>query len=271
MLSSGKIPLCECTLTNVSYIFISKEDHSAINTFEVDIMQVKNTSPSPVFADVLGPYFDPRKPYDFTRHKMLRCYFVTLAPVGGIPIVQHLETNLHPLRLQMTYNFGKALAYYLFPPEKRQKQSEHAPLTSSASAPSITVNDPNIQLDTPQLAGSAITLPVTDRDTARSIASSKSTESAPAMMGNNEPHDFATLNREDAEFDFSTDNQSSVPQSSKQTKKQKKQNSQKISKASDDLSVMKKRASSNRTFILVKIPGARHCLSYQVSCHLLFS
>jgi hypothetical protein len=32
----------------------------------------------------------------------------------------------------------------------------------------------------------------------------------------------------------------------------------------DDLSVMKERASSNRTFIYIKVPGAKHCLSYQV-------
>jgi hypothetical protein len=32
----------------------------------------------------------------------------------------------------------------------------------------------------------------------------------------------------------------------------------------DELSVMKKRSSTNRTFILVKISGAQHCLSLQV-------
>ncbi|RCI07326.1 hypothetical protein CU098_003728 [Rhizopus stolonifer] len=267
MLSSGKVPLCECTLTNTNYIFINKEDHSATNTFEVDIVQVKNTSPSPVFADVLGPYFDPRKPYDFSRHKMLRCYFVTLAPVGGIPIVQHLETNLHPLRLQMTYSFGKAMAYYLFPPEKRQKQPEHT-LTSSSSAPTMAVNDLSIQYDTSQLASSTMTFPITasEKDGVKTISSSRSTDSAPPTTTTvSEQGDSNLLNRDDIEFDVLADNQSSLSQSSKQSKKQKKQNLQKIpkSKTSDDLTVMKKRASSNCTFILVKIPGARHCLSYQ--------
>ncbi|KAI9257424.1 golgi-body localization protein domain-containing protein [Sporodiniella umbellata] len=266
MLSSGKVPLCECTLTNTNYIFISKEDHSAINTFEVDIAQVKNTSPSPVFADVLGPYFDPRKPYDFSRHKMLRCYFVTLAPVGGIPIVQHLETNLHPLRLQMTYSFGKALAYYLFPPEKRQKQSENG-LPTSLSTPTLATNDFSTQFDNSQLATSTVTLPAlsSDRDSSKIISSSKSTESAPTTVLGNENNESTISNKDDIEFDTFADGQTSSIQSLKQPRKPKKQNLHKHAKlkTSDDLTVMKKRASSNRTFILVKIPGARHCLSYQ--------
>jgi hypothetical protein len=74
--------------------------------------------------------------------------------------------------------------------------------------------------------------------------------------------------REDIEPETSTESpSSSVTLPPNSTKKPKKETLQKMTKlkTSDDLSVMKKRASSNRAFILVKIPGARHCLSYQVS------
>jgi DNA mismatch repair ATPase MutL len=203
---------------------------------------------------------------------MLRCYVVTLPPVGGIPIVQHLETNLHPLRVQMTYNFGKALAYYLFPPEKRQKQQQQqqqpeqsSTLPSTFSAPAMAGSESSIQYEIPQLAASSITLPVTanDKDTVKTVSSSKSTESAPAVISNSDDH--AAPTRDDSELSISAE---SMGTTSKQSKKQKKQQLQKEtkSKASDDLMVMKKRASSNRTFILVKIPGTRHCLSYQVRC-----
>lgn len=305
MLSKGEVPLCECALTNFTFNFVSKEDHSSINTLEVDILQVKNLSPSPVFVDVLGPYFDSRKPYDFSRHKMLRCYFVSLAPVGGIPVIQHLEINLHPMRVQMTYSFGKQLAYYLFPPEKQSsKQLESEPVMApSTSAPTTTVNASSALPESSDAfmdqgsSSSAILIPQpssserSDHTTFRHHASS-SVASAPAASSANLSASFdsqklsinsnssqllmsSSSGRDDAE-ETPNDSplsstilpapQTSSSNSNKKTKRQQNTNN-KLSKfkTPDDLSVMKKRASSNRAFILVKIPGARHCLSYQVS------
>lgn len=293
MLSKGESPLCECTLTNFNFDFVSKEDHSSINTLEVDIVQVKNVSSSPVFVDVLGPYFDSRKPYDFSRHKMLRCYFVSLAPVGGIPVIQHLEINVHPMRVQMTSSFGKALAYYLFPPEKRQKQIESAAMVPSHSAPvTTTMNSSTIETDsitdTQLLPNSSVIIPQPsssersdcNANKAASIHSVHPLESAhPSSQVSLESQRLNANSIlsgsqmisarviEDPDQDTIYDSPSSsatLPVAS--LKKSKKQNTHKShkSKTTDDLSVMKKRASSNRAFILVKIPGARHCLSYQV-------
>jgi hypothetical protein len=292
MLSNGESPLCECTLTNFNFDFVSKEDHSSINTLEVDIVQVKNVSSSPVFVDVLGPYFDSRKPYDFSRHKMLRCYFVSLAPVGGIPVIQHLEINLHPMRAQMTYSFGKALAYYLFPPEKRQKQIESTAMTPSNSAPTATITtssniDTDSTIDTQSVSNSSVIVPQpssserSDCNTVKSGSTSNINQFASAppslhaslesqkisanTMSNGSmiipPHGWDDL---DQDANDSPSSSATLPVSL--SKKSKKHNTHKASKSktSDDLSVMKKRASSNRAFILVKIPGARHCLSYQV-------
>lgn len=304
MLSKGEVPLCECALTNFTFNFVSKEDHSSINTLEVDILQVKNLSPLPVFVDVLGPYFDSRKPYDFSRHKMLRCYFVSLAPVGGIPVIQHLEINLHPMRVQMTYSFGRQLAYYLFPPEKqafnKQLDSETAVMAPSTSAP--TTNTTSALLDASDFpaeqssSSSAIIIPqpsssersdhTSFRHHASSSVASAPTAASSAHMSasfdsqklSNSSQLFMSSGIRDDTEETPNDSPSSstilpAPQSSssssnnnKKTKKQQNTNN-KLSKfkTPDDLSVMKKRASSNRAFILVKIPGARHCLSYQVS------
>lgn len=285
MLSKGDTPLSEWTLTNFNFSFVSKEDHSSTNTLEVDIVQVKNTSPSPVFVDVLGPYYDSRKPYDFSRHKMLRCYFVSLAPVGGIPVIQHLETNLHPLRVQMTHSFGKALAYYLFPPEKRLKPIESTPMVTSLSTPA-TSNVITQETDT-DLSAPVNSTPhpssseKTSKESFKSSSSVKNFDfSQPANTPPNDQHrSSASINgtsqmllRDDVEHDTQTDTSSTaLPLSS--SKKSKKQNVHKMTKPKtmDDLTVMKKRASSNRAFILVKIPGARHCLSYQVSFIISYS
>ncbi|GAN03499.1 conserved hypothetical protein [Mucor ambiguus] len=306
MLSKGEVPLCECALTNFTFNFVSKEDHSSTNTLEVDILQVKNLSPSPVFVDVLGPYFDSRKPYDFSRHKMLRCYFVSLAPVGGIPVIQHLEINLHPMRVQMTYSFGRQLAFYLFPPEKqtssnnKQLESEAPVMAPSISAPTTTSvsNRTSTPLDASDFTmeqgssySASVIIPQPSSSerfdhTAFKHYASSSVASVPAASSANLSASFdsqklsnssqlfmSSGSRDDVE-DTPNDSPSSstilpAPQStsSNSNKKAKKQHSasNKLSKfkTPDDLSVMKKRASSNRAFILVKIPGARHCLSYQ--------
>ncbi|KAI8059019.1 golgi-body localization protein domain-containing protein [Gilbertella persicaria] len=268
MLSKGEIPLCECTLTNFTFNFISKEDHSSTNILEVDIVQVKNVSSSPVFVDVLGPYFDHHKPYDFSRHKMLRCYFVSLAPVGGIPVIQHLELNLHPMRVQMTYSFGKALAYYLFPPEKSQKPIEPTAMTPSTSAPTTTVLDPDSSLTDMTLQ--SVSHDKSDQSISKSssciIAGSNQAISAPPSLYASMPTLESTkLNTSNASMSNSREEDDTNNSPSTPSKKSRKYNLQKSNKlkTSDDLSVMKKRASSNRAFILVKIPGARHCLSYQ--------
>ncbi|KAI8057401.1 golgi-body localization protein domain-containing protein [Thamnidium elegans] len=270
MLSKGETPLSEWTLTNFNFIFVSKEDHSATNTLEVDVVQVKNTSPSPVFVDILGPYYDARKPYDFSRHKMLRCYFVTLAPVGGIPVIQHLEVNLHPLRVQMTHSFGKALSYYLFPPEKRHKPIESANMVTSNSTPTASNSGASNELEMTGISNIVLqhsNSEKTDKDVIKSSSSMKNFDTQPAVGSvSNLQKPNSNMNsppREDIDPDTQTDTSSNTLTNS--SKKFKKQNLHKLtkSKTMDDLSVMKKRASSNRAFILVKVPGARHCLSYQ--------
>jgi hypothetical protein len=233
-------PLCEWHLTNLNFIFVSKEDHSATNTLEVDVLRVKNTSPNPVFVDVLGPYYDARKSYDFSRHKMLRCYFVSLAPVGGIPVIQHLETNLHPMRVQMTYSFGKAMAYYLFPPEKQQKSVAEPVMVTSTSTPSASMMASTL------VEGDAVSEAHTVA-TLVPMGESKSESVRDIPIADNKSGSSAyTIATEEPELE---------------TKGKRHPKSK--TKTLDELSVMKKRASSNRAFILVKIPGTRHCLSYQ--------
>jgi hypothetical protein len=78
MLSNSDVPLYEWNITNLNFIFVSKEDHSAINTLKVDVLHLKNTTPDSVFVDILGPYYDSRKSYDFSRHNMLHCYSIDL-------------------------------------------------------------------------------------------------------------------------------------------------------------------------------------------------
>lgn len=274
MLTDDGVPLCECNLKNTTYILISKEDRSSSNTLEIDELYIKNTSPSPVFVDILGPYLSAgRKTPDFSRRKMLRGYLVALAPVGGIPVVQHLELNLFPLRLQMTYEFGKALASYFFPAERRRKPAGDSPQPSPTSTvdPSPTGSGKSV------IGVSASTPEASQRPSSghTTLNSDNRSEGHPAMEDTLDA-DLTTENRKsDSIFCIPRDKSeqdiagealqipSSTTSTGKRTLKRSKKKRSKQEPSTDDLSVMKKRASSNRAFILVKIPGTKHCLSYQ--------
>ncbi|KAI8378002.1 golgi-body localization protein domain-containing protein [Radiomyces spectabilis] len=284
MLTESDSPLCEWNLTNTNFVLITKEDHSSSRILEIDTVHVKNTSAAPVFTDVLGPFVDTRKSPDFSRHKMLRCYVLALAPVGGIPVVQHLEINLFPLRLQMTYDFGKAMATYFFPAERRQKNIDSSNTTPSSSTTPLTVSSSSASMhvdnETMSVADtlhSSVAVPMRegrsgDRDETGENVISRSWESnsfgRPKSGGSDtarliDPHLTAA---EDTTTTEVTSNVLQTPSFSGGRKSAKNSGKRKTAGkryTSDDLTVMKKRASSNRTFILVKMPGTKHCLSYQ--------
>ncbi|KAG0168982.1 hypothetical protein DFQ28_005286 [Apophysomyces sp. BC1034] len=268
MLADNDAPLCEWNLTNTNFILVSKEDHSSSNTVEIEQLHVKNTTSSPAFTDVLGPYMDRRKIPDFSRHKMLRCYLVSLAPVGGIPVIQHLEINLFPLKLQMTYDFGKALGSYFFPAERRQKLSDTGTTPSSSTpAPAISVSETDAS---ESQKSTSMNLLAENRAADKDISSSRSgsfcngsyarsvtTESGKALE--------TAARDSNAELDAQSETSAVLAPSSSGRKGLKHSKQKLLSRQStaDDLSVMKKRASRNQAYILVKIPGAKHCLSYQ--------
>ncbi|KAF7722203.1 hypothetical protein EC973_003557 [Apophysomyces ossiformis] len=267
MLADQDTPLCEWNLTNTNFILVSKEDHSSSNTVEIEQLHVKNTTSSPAFADVLGPYIDNRKVPDFSRHKMLRCYLVSLAPVGGIPVIQHLEINLFPLKLQMTYDFGKALASYFFPAERRQKQTETGmTLSSSATAPAISISEADGS-EFHRSASSNLLLENRGTDgemsTSRSASFCNGSNSRSAATDSNKSSEGS--GRDANDLDVLPESGYATAPSSSGRKGLKHARHKLLARrsATDDLTVMKKRASRNQAYILVKIPGVKHCLSYQ--------
>ena len=86
---------------------------------------------------VLSTYF-PDSILD--SDKFMRVYWHENAPVAGIKVVDHFEVNLHPLMIQMTYDFGVELAGYMFPNRnstgsKKKGPSSPRPETEHESSP----------------------------------------------------------------------------------------------------------------------------------------
>jgi hypothetical protein len=139
MLQDHQAPLCRWVLSNLSFVSVNNEDLSSKNTLEVDYTQVENLLAGAVNNEVFAPYYTERLSFD--HQKLVRVYWHENTPVAGIKIVDHFEINFHPLMIQMTFEFGKQMANYIFP--SRQSSGGDSPTIASR-------DDLEVKLDEPQ-------------------------------------------------------------------------------------------------------------------------
>ncbi|CEP17090.1 hypothetical protein [Parasitella parasitica] len=220
--------LCEWKLINTKYVQLDKSNGSHKSTVEVDRFHVKNTTEAPVFINVVDAYIDPsssagQEP-NFSRQKMLSGMLDTLPPVGGIPVIQHLEINLMPLHVQISTAFGTAMKDYFFP----RIAPESANDSEDDIQDQVLFSEDD---DDDEAALEDLTISKTDSNNA-SVRS------------------FGRKEGSFASFDL-------LAKKVKQTVVKKRKGK------ADELTVMKKRSSTNRTFIFVRIPAAKHCISFQ--------
>lgn len=223
--------LCKWILINTKYVFLDKQNGSSKNTIEVDKMQLVNTTNSPVFTNVLDAYIEPGQ--DQSRQKMLRGVLESLPPVGGIPVIQQLEINLVPLHLQISTAFGTAMKDYFFPPivgDNEVNTNEEQQDESDEYDDAMSVID---GLKVNSQSSSKIDLSSLDNPVDKTYSSTMSKREG----------SFAS-------FDLLTQKVKASVRGKRKSK-------------SDELTVMKNRSSTNRTFIYVRIPATRHCLSLQ--------
>ncbi|CEI95876.1 hypothetical protein RMCBS344292_10052 [Rhizopus microsporus] len=227
MVEKGKeTSLCKWILQDTKYSSIRKPAGSSRHMIEVDRMQVINTTESPVFVQVLDTYIDQSTS---SRDKILRGILDTLPPVGGIPIIQQLEVHVAPLHLQISMAFGSALKDYFFPrvtvaASERDSRSDddEEEDTESITDGEMDENEESISIR-PKLSRHSSSRYTSSRFSLKTESSRTSIEMLAKMM-----------------------------KDALQGKPKLKQ---------DELAIMKKRSSTNRTFIYVKISGAKHCIS----------
>ncbi|KAI9483680.1 MAG: golgi-body localization protein domain-containing protein [Benjaminiella poitrasii] len=229
-------PLCNWTLKNIKFTFLDKSNGSSKRTLEIDKVHVKNTTKSPVFIDVLDAYVDPSdsKHPDFSRHKMVSGVLESLPPVGGIPIVQHLEIHLLPLRLQISTAFALAIKNYFIPSDSRN--------TGIDIVSSKNHNDeeaPGSENDE-------------DDENEQGINSVEESYYSSYQVNSDQVSLFSSSKREGSftSFDFLS-------------KKVRETLRGKPKVKADELTIMKRRSQINCTFIYVRVPSTKHCLSLQ--------
>jgi hypothetical protein len=246
--NDSKEPLCECTLQHANLVWIMGDDQSSSNTLEIDYLSVIDRMPNAPFAELLYPLLpDSGRPIDFSRRKMLRVHWRELAPVAGITVVEHFEVNLFPCVVRLTQEVGHRMIAYAFPEKQRlrlhQENMLHNGKYGEESSNGLTVpNRIGASTSTPDLS-STLTEPPEEL--------SVDTEREPRLR--RKPStltiDDDAPRRRSRSMTRSTTRSSSFIGNDEQYQ---------------SLTLMRNRASENRTFIYVKIPRTQLCLSYRV-------
>ncbi|KAJ2166136.1 Protein SABRE [Coemansia sp. RSA 562] len=280
MLENDEQPLCDVTLRMASLKAVTTSDQATHLMSEVHLLYIVNRLPDPMFTDLVGPYIRPKHPVpDFCVEKMIRVQWSELAPVGGISIVERFEVDLFPLRLQLSHDIAQKLMNYLYPPQesevpdaagneilpRRQRRPTMSSIASEEASP----------------------VPSTSEDMQGSVDAGSGTPSMLSMSGRSaqqkmrqnvdEPQQILR-SRAASEMPSSDDRlQLQLPRvasgllatiSGRTTPLSLMENNSmmNISQSGDNrtqVDEMKKRASSNKTFLQIKIGGSTLCISYQ--------
>ncbi|KAI9801565.1 MAG: hypothetical protein M1825_003244 [Sarcosagium campestre] len=109
-------PLMEIQLENAAYDRTDNSDGSNHNSMQIERIRGFNLLPNAIYPDMIGPYFgDSKSIPDGRNAKMLRVYWFMLEAIAGIPVMDHFEVNLFPMKIQLEREIGKKLFEYIFP------------------------------------------------------------------------------------------------------------------------------------------------------------
>ncbi|KAJ9136691.1 UPF0648 protein C3H5.09c [Pleurostoma richardsiae] len=109
-------PLCELQLKDVEYDRTDNADGSHINLFRVGKILGLNLLPDAIYPEMVAPYLeDPKAQFDTSKQPMIRVYWYMLEAIAGIPVMDHFEVNLFPVKIQLEREVGKKLFEYIFP------------------------------------------------------------------------------------------------------------------------------------------------------------
>ncbi|KAJ2830396.1 Protein SABRE [Coemansia erecta] len=299
MLENDEQPLCDVTLRWASLKAVTTSDQATHLLSEVHLLYIVNRLPDPMFTDLVGPYIRPKHATpDFCVEKMIRVQWSELAPVGGISIVERFEVDLFPLRLQLSHDIAQKLMNYLYPPQEGADLPDAVPPGSELLSPRRhrrpTAGSIIPDEATPEsISVSAAASPVPSVGDGMHVFDAGPAESAPPSTQSasgrssllqqrlrrtiDEQPQQQLRSRAASEAPASDSRPTQLPRvasgllatiSGRTTPLSLMENSSmlNISQSGDNrtqVDEMKKRASSNKTFLQIKIGGSTLCISYQ--------
>ncbi|CAN8097611.1 unnamed protein product [Discula destructiva] len=109
-------PLCEFQLKDVEYDRTDNSDGSHINLLRVGKVLGLNLLTDALYPEMVVPFLeDSRAEKLLESQPMVTVYWYMLEAVAGIPVMDHFEVNLFPLKIELEREIGKKLFEYIFP------------------------------------------------------------------------------------------------------------------------------------------------------------
>ncbi|CAO2651870.1 Nn.00g001530.m01.CDS01 [Neocucurbitaria sp. VM-36] len=122
LLREGQESLAEFQLKNVLFDRTDNNDGSNFNMMEIEQVRGLNLLPNALYPEMFSPYLENNRPLP-ANAKCLKVQFVMLEPIAGIPVMEHFQVNLYPLKVQLEWEIGKKLFEYVFPAMKNKDQN----------------------------------------------------------------------------------------------------------------------------------------------------
>ncbi|KAF2462089.1 mitochondrial protein from FMP27-domain-containing protein [Lineolata rhizophorae] len=116
LVREGGESLAEFQLKQAIYARTDNNDGSNYNNVEIARIHGLNLLPDALYPEMIAPYHqDVRGFPEGSDAKMLRVQWYMLEAIAGIPVLDHFEVNLYPLKVQLEREIGKKLFEYIFP------------------------------------------------------------------------------------------------------------------------------------------------------------
>ncbi|KAF1967238.1 hypothetical protein BU23DRAFT_301496 [Bimuria novae-zelandiae CBS 107.79] len=117
LLQEGQESLAEFQIKNALFDRTDNNDGSNLNFVEIEHIVGLNLMPNAIYPKMISPYLEASRPNsaDGQDTKMLKLHWVMLEAIAGIPVVDHFEINLFPLKVALEWQIGKKLFEYIFP------------------------------------------------------------------------------------------------------------------------------------------------------------
>jgi hypothetical protein len=119
LLREGQESLAEFQLKNVLFDRTDNNDGSNFNALEIEQVRGLNLLSNALYPEMISPYLENNQRLP-KNSKCLKVQFVMLEAIAGIPVMEHFEVNLYPLKVQLEWEIGKKLFEYIFPAMKNK-------------------------------------------------------------------------------------------------------------------------------------------------------
>jgi hypothetical protein len=116
-------PLMEFQLRKAEYDRTDNSDGSHNNLMQIGKIVGLNLLPDAIYPEMFAPYTDVDRGNfnEGGNSKMLRVYWYMLEAIAGIPVMDHFEVNLFPMKIQLERDVAQRLFDYMFPGSNEAK------------------------------------------------------------------------------------------------------------------------------------------------------